>query len=235
VGRIANLLEGDKSTEREMATAVAPRISNPNGDLYLDDDDRDRHENFQAGDGGWTTVTLHARVSRQGQGATGQCAQECAPKRACWIIQFKIPIGFKSSDPRILGKAAKTVLRFTPGSVSSSWKDICTMGRSIGSACDLEFIEPARGIDGKLVASITKSEIKDNVNKWSNKLVGYVLGNKHFFTHLKACVGRTWKPACSLDVYSRGNDFTFSISVQEVNVIGSCMVVLGCLMGGSSF
>ena len=59
------------------------------------------------------------------------------------------------------------------------------------------------------MASISRSDILDNVNKWSNTLVGYVMGNKPFFTHLKACVSRLWKPDCSLDIYSRENGFIF--------------------------
>ena len=79
-------------------------------------------------------------------------------------------------------------LRFIPGSTSSSWKDICVLGRKINEGCDLEFIDPVKGFDGTLVASIVQSEIHENVIKWSNTLVGYVLVNKPFFNHLKACV-----------------------------------------------
>jgi len=56
-------------------------------------------------------------------------------------------------------------------------------------------------VDGLAVAKINKSEILDNVNKWSNTLVGFVMGNKPFSMHLKAYVSLLWKPDCSLDIY----------------------------------
>lgn len=49
-----------------------------------------------------------------------------------------------------------------------------------------------------------------------NTLVGYVVGNKPFFLHLKSCVSRLWKPTCSLEIFSRKNGFFFfKFSTQE--------------------
>ena len=59
-------------------------------------------------------------------------------------------------------------------------------------SCKLEFIEPACSPEGKLFAKIPKSEIKPNIEKWRNTLVGYVVGNKPFYMQLKACVTRIW-------------------------------------------
>ena len=44
---------------------------------------------------------------------------------------------------------------------------------------------------------------------WKNTLVGYVLGNKPFYLHLKACVAKLWKPKCSMEVHSRENGYFF--------------------------
>jgi len=38
-----------------------------------------------------------------------------------------------------------------------------------------------------------------------NTLVGYVLGDKPYYMHLKACVSKLWKPSYSLDIHSRDN------------------------------
>ena len=54
-----------------------------------------------------------------------------------------------------------------------------------------------------------KSEIDSNAYKWENTLVGYVLGDKPFYMHLKACVHRMWRPSCSLDIFSRENGYFF--------------------------
>ena len=48
------------------------------------------------------------------------------------------------------------------------------------------------------------------------------MGNKPFFLHLKACVGRPWRPNCSLDVYSRENGFFFFKFVNK----GECDRIL---------
>lgn len=60
-----------------------------------------------------------------------------------------------------------------------------------------------------MFASIPISAIEDNVNKWGNTLVGYVMGNRPFYSHLKACVGRLWRTTCSLEIHSRENGFFF--------------------------
>ena len=97
------------------------------------------------------------------------------------------------------------------------------MGMKINSGSDLEFIEPIVGSDGKEVAVINRSEILETVNKWSYTLVGYVMGNKPFFMHLKTCVTRLWKQDCSLDIYSTENGFFFLNLLLKLNVIGFCI------------
>jgi len=58
---------------------------------------------------------------------------------------------------------AKPPFRFKSGSIT--WKEICVMGRNISIGSDLEYIEPVRNLDGKEVATITRSKILHNVNK----------------------------------------------------------------------
>ena len=84
------------------------------------------------------------------------------------------------------GSNSKPPLKFMPDSVSSSWKDICEQGRQMNSDSALEFIEPIKKSDGEQYASILRSEIAENIMMWSNTLVGYVMGNKPFYLHLKA-------------------------------------------------
>ena len=64
-------------------------------------------------------------------------------------------------------------------------------------------------MEDKNFARISRSEIVSNVNKWSNTLIGYVVGNKPFYMQLKGCVNHKWKPTCSLEIHSRVNDFVF--------------------------
>jgi len=56
--------------------------------------------------------------------------------------------------------------------------------------CKLNFVQPLSSPDGSPYASIYIFEIEDNVSKWSNTLVGYVIGDKPYCMHLKACVTR---------------------------------------------
>jgi len=99
--------------------------------------------------------------------------------------------------------------RFAPGSMPTLWRDIRVNERKLNSGCEIEFIEPLNSIDGSSYVSILKSEIDENIDKWSNTLVGYVIGNKPFYVHLKACISRLWKPKCSSDIFSRENGFFF--------------------------
>ncbi|XP_020250145.1 uncharacterized protein LOC109827551 [Asparagus officinalis] len=64
-------------------------------------------------------------------------------------------------------------------------------------------------LNGMQYATIPRSEILLNVEKWNNTLIGYVLGDKPFYSHLKGCVGRLWKVNCSLEIFSRENGFFF--------------------------
>ena len=50
----------------------------------------------------------------------------------------------------------------------------------MNEGCDLEYIAPSKSNDGSDVAIISNSEIQENVLKWSNTLVGYIIGNNHF-------------------------------------------------------
>jgi hypothetical protein len=97
--------------------------------------------------------------------------------------------------------------RFQSGT-PSSWKEICSMGRQVNEDCILQFHAPL--IDDKgIYASIPKSAIDANVNKWCNTLVGYVMGDRPFYSQLKGCVGRLWRPTCSLEIHSRENGYFF--------------------------
>ena len=69
----------------------------------------------------------------------------------------------------------------------------------------LEFFEPSLDKAGKTCVHIPFFEVKLIVEKWKYTLTGYVLGDKPFYLHLKACVGRLWKPTCSLEIHSRKN------------------------------
>ena len=94
------------------------------------------------------------------------------------------------------------------------------MGRKVNAGSDLEFIAPIKKGDGVEVASISRSDILDNVNKWSNTLVGYVMGNKSFFLHLKGCVSGLWKPNCFLDIFFQKKWFSSSLNlVLMMNVM----------------
>ena len=83
-----------------------------------------------------------------------------------------------------------STLKFGPGSSSSSWKDVCIQGRKLGAGCELEFIEPVKNPEGKEYVAILRTEIAENIGRWSNTLVEYVVGDKPFYMHLKACIGR---------------------------------------------
>ena len=45
------------------------------------------------------------------------------------------------------------------------------------------------GTDGQEYAVILKSEIEENIGKWTNTLVGYVMDNKPFFILKLVLVG----------------------------------------------
>jgi len=106
------------------------------------------------------------------------------------------------------------------------------MERNISIESDVEYIEPIRSLDGKEVATITRFETLNNVNKWPNMLVVYVMGNKPFFVHLKACVSRLWKLDYLLTYSQEKMDFSLPNLDLSKRMIGSCMEDLGYLMGG---
>ena len=64
-------------------------------------------------------------------------------------------------------------------------KRCCIQSRKLNAGCELEYIKPIKGSNGRVYASISKTMIDDNVNRWANTLVGYVIGHKPFYIHLK--------------------------------------------------
>ena len=65
-----------------------------------------------------------------------------------------------------------------------------TMGRAMKDECKLDYYEPSMDNAGNPICTIPKSEILNNIEKWRNTLIGYVLGDKQYM-HLKACTGRS--------------------------------------------
>lgn len=60
----------------------------------------------------------------------------------------------------------------------------------------MKFIPPLKSNDGSLYAPITREELDENISKWQDTLVGYILCDRPFYSHLRPCVGRMWKPKC---------------------------------------
>jgi len=56
--------------------------------------------------------------------------------------------------------------------------NICTLGRSMDEECKLEYVKPIC-VEGKLFAATPRWEINENIQRWSNMLVGYVIGDNH--------------------------------------------------------
>ena len=88
------------------------------------------------------------------------------------------------------GTKASFPFKFASGSSPITWKDICFQGRKTSEKCHLDYIELNKSADGTGYAKIMKSEIDEDITKWSNTLVGYFMGLKPFFLHIKACVTR---------------------------------------------
>jgi len=88
------------------------------------------------------------------------------------------------SGGAVNNKIIRANWRFQTGGAPTSWKDVCTMGRDIKDDCALEFFAPLSDDKGNQFAAIPRSVILENVNKWNNTLVGYVLGDKPFYSHL---------------------------------------------------
>ena len=54
------------------------------------------------------------------------------------------------------------------------------MGRKIEEDYQLDYVALSTDLTGKPFVSMPKFEIVENVEKWKNTLVGYVLGDKTF-------------------------------------------------------
>lgn len=71
----------------------------------------------------------------------------------------------------------------------------------------MNFVAPTVNEDGQACVEVSLGEIHENISCWNHTLVGYVLGLKPFYLHLKTCVTRLWRPTCLLEVHSRENGF----------------------------
>jgi len=101
----------------------------------------------------------------------------------------------------------------------------------IWRVCKLSFVKPVKISEGESITKISRSEFEENLERWSNILIGYVLGDKPFYLHLKACAGRIWKLTCSLEIHSRKNRFSFPLNLApRMNVLVFYKEDLGFLM-----
>ena len=57
--------------------------------------------------------------------------------------------------------------------------------KNLEENCEMSFIQPCATSEGDLYAKIDKFEIEANIHRWDNTFVGYVLGDKLYYTHLK--------------------------------------------------
>ena len=60
--------------------------------------------------------------------------------------------------------------------------------RNLEEDSKLSYVPPCAHDSSELYAKIDRSEIEANVQNWDHALVGYVLKDKPFNIHLKACV-----------------------------------------------
>jgi len=82
---------------------------------------------------------------------------------------------------------------------------------AVAEACKLDYVKPIC-IEGKEFADIPRWEIKTNIHRWSNTLVGYVLGDEPFYMALKGLCGNDLVPfMLSRDPLMRKWDFLFQI------------------------
>ena len=102
---------------------------------------------------------------------------------------------------------ASSSWRFAQGSTATPWNQICKMGRRLEETCTLEFFEPWRDKACQNFVHTDVPELNWMLKNGKNTLVGYVLGDKPFYLHLKACVGRLWKPTYSMEIHSREHGF----------------------------
>ena len=88
--------------------------------------------------------------------------------------------------------------------------------------CKLSFVKPVKISEGESITKISRSEFEENLERWSNILIGYVL---------EACAGRIWKLTCSLEIHSRKNRFSFPLNLApRMNVLVFYKEDLGFLM-----
>ena len=94
-------------------------------------------------------------------------------------------------------------IRVSAGEVKR-WRDLVA-ARSTKPSEELEFFPPKE----EFVAVFDADDEAASAAIWRNTLVGYVLGPKPFFHHLKAAVGRLWRPRGGVRVFSRENGYFF--------------------------
>jgi len=54
----------------------------------------------------------------------------------------------------------------------------------------LNYVAPSKDSTCKPFVAVPRSDILPNIDKWKDTPVGYVLGDKLFYMHLKASAGR---------------------------------------------
>lgn len=122
----------------------------------------------------------------------------------------------KSSSNYYTSTANKTVpttSQNTPSNQQKSWRDICSMGQSLDQDCSLHYVPP-KVVEGRSIVEISYSAITDAISQWSNTLIGYVVGQRPYYNHLKSTLMCMWAPSGKLEIYARENGY-FIFKFQE--------------------
>ena len=124
---------------------------------------------------------------------SGAKAKKYAHERAWRFYGARPPIK-GACESNKSSTQSKPHLRFIPGA-SPSWEDIYVLGRKLVMIVFWNILHQwSLQMEQRLHLLIILRFKK----MWTRStLVGYIIGNKPFFPHIEACVGRIWKPDCS--------------------------------------
>jgi len=142
---------------------------------------------LEGGDLGDSMIKDGREASKSDDGWT--LVASCSRRKVPTTNVHKVPYPPRGGTcSTIDGKAVPW--RFASGSKATSWKDICIHGRILEYNCKLSYVKPSINSVGSIYAKINRSELDETIARWSNTLVGYVLGDKPYYMHLKASVTR---------------------------------------------
>lgn len=151
------------------------------------------------------TNVVHGGTSYQSKKSQGQSSNPRSTPTSSFWTSTNMPLRSTSTYYKPMSTTPLQSTVQAQPKPQKSWREICTMGTA-SDDLSLQYIPP-RVVEGKAVVEISSQAINDAITHWSDTLIGYVVGQRPYYNHLKNSLLHMWSPVGRIEIHARENGY----------------------------